>query len=63
MTNVAYVCSFRADFQGGTHEEMREGVEKLTDDQKDLLNWMDERYFKVQAVLLILHTGSACETL
>lgn len=40
-----------AGFQGGTHKEMREGVENTTDDQKDLLSWMDKRYFKVRAAM------------
>lgn len=44
---------------GGTHQDtMRTGdaEEDLTDDQKDLLSWMDERYFKVQ----FRHTYTKC---
>lgn len=34
---------------GGTHASMMEGNESMTDAQKDLMSWMDSKYFKVKS--------------
>lgn len=38
---------------GGTHGNLMEGNETMTDDQKGLVSWMDNKYFKVKPLLLI----------
>lgn len=39
---------------GGTHESMMDHNESVTDDQKNLMSWMDSKYFKVTLVAWFL---------
>ena len=47
---------------GGTHGlSLAEGQEGFSDDQKDLVSWMDSKYFKVAAAVDVsLVIGSHC---
>ncbi|CAM9674100.1 unnamed protein product, partial [Scytosiphon promiscuus] len=49
---------------GGTHAGgLREGTDSLSDEQKELISWMDSRYFKVEMVMRVLGLLNAKDTI